>query len=74
MELEGLKESLMFLERHGIAAQIVNDTHTQVKHFLRKEKQSIKHRFDVWPMAKGTSEQHVSATSQFPLLNLDTHS
>ncbi|KAH9366771.1 hypothetical protein HPB48_012458 [Haemaphysalis longicornis] len=57
MELEGLKRSLMFLEDHGVAVElIVTDRHAQIKCLLRKEKQSIRHEFDVWHVAKGTSE------------------
>lgn len=57
MELEGLKRSLTFLEDHGIAVElIVTDRHAQIKCFLRKEKQSIRHEFDVWHVAKGAYE------------------
>lgn len=60
MELEGLKRSLMFLEDHGVAVElIVTDRHAQIKCLLRKEKQSIRHEFDVWHVAKGTSEEFV---------------
>ncbi|KAH9366775.1 hypothetical protein HPB48_009596 [Haemaphysalis longicornis] len=53
MELEGLKRSLMFLEDHGVAVElIVTDRHAQIKCLLRKEKQSIRHEFDVWHVAK----------------------
>ncbi|XP_077564701.1 uncharacterized protein LOC144180190 [Haemaphysalis longicornis] len=65
MELEGLKRSLMFLEDHGVAVElIVTDRHAQIKCFLRKEKQSIRHEFDVWHWAKGVSKKLHAAAKQ----------
>lgn len=53
MELEGLKRCLAFLERNGVeVAVLVTDRHVQIKCFLRREKSSTRHEFDVWHVAK----------------------
>ena len=55
MELEGLKRSLEWLteENNLTVSHLVTDRHSSVKKFLREEKPTIQHWFDVWHVAKG---------------------
>lgn len=55
MELKGLKCGLAFLEQNGVEVAVpVTDRHVQIKCYLRREKSSIRHEFDVWHAVKGT--------------------
>lgn len=61
MELEGLKRGLSFLEQNGVeVAVLVTDRHVQIKCYLRREKSSIRHEFDVWHVVKGTLQPLLS--------------
>ena len=56
MELEGLKRGLEFLEHNGQQVEgIITDRHVQIKKFLREEHPEMQHTFDVWHVAKGSS-------------------
>lgn len=54
MEKEGLVRSITALEEAGVKiGNIVTDRHPQIQKFLREEKPTIQHFFDVWHVAKG---------------------
>lgn len=54
MELEGLTNSLDFLEDNGvIPSTFTSDRHSSVKKYFKDNKPNITHLFDVWHVAKG---------------------
>ncbi|KAI0240741.1 hypothetical protein LSAT2_008479, partial [Lamellibrachia satsuma] len=54
MEPESLKRSLDHLERNKVnIGTIVTDRHRSIAKWLRDEKKSIKHYYDIWHIAKG---------------------
>jgi len=58
MEKEGLIRSLEFLESSGLSVDaIITDRHPQVQKYLRENKPSISHYYDVWHVAKGLSKK-----------------
>lgn len=59
MELEGLKRSMTFLRDYVNVASLVTDRHSMVKKYMRDEHPHKKHYFDVWHIAKGTSNFHL---------------
>ena len=54
MELTGLKRCLTFLQEKSMkVSSLTTDRHVQVKKYMRTEKPTIQHWFDVWHVAKG---------------------
>ena len=55
MELEGMKRALQWIteDKQLQIAEIVTDRHSSVKKYMREERPSIQHWFDVWHVAKG---------------------
>ncbi|XP_064469150.1 uncharacterized protein LOC135383732 [Ornithodoros turicata] len=54
MEREGLQRSLQYVFKQGMTVgMLVTERHNDVKSFMRKAHPSVKHRFDVWHVAKG---------------------
>lgn len=54
MELEGLMQSLEFLEDRGvITSSITTDWHSSVRKYLHQTRPHMVHWFDVWHVAKG---------------------
>lgn len=52
-ELDGLKRSLEFLESEGVQPSLlVTDRNPSAKKFMREERPDIKHKFDIWHVAK----------------------
>ncbi|XP_064482979.1 uncharacterized protein LOC135395819 [Ornithodoros turicata] len=61
MEVHGLQNCLAYLEAHDMVVDtIVTDRHTAIKSVLRELCPHIKHRFDVWHVAKGIKKKLVS--------------
>lgn len=57
MELEGLKRCLARLETEEIeVSHLVTDRQSQVKAYMKREQPQIVHMFDVWHVAKATSD------------------
>lgn len=55
MELLGLKHGLRDLELNNIQVHdLVTDRHVMIKLYMKKDRPSINHYFDVWHIAKGT--------------------
>ena len=58
MEKEGLIRSIQFLEDNGLSIDtIITDRHPQVQKYLRENKPSITHYYDIWHIAKGLSKK-----------------
>ena len=53
---KGLKRVLNFLHHHELSvAVIVTDRHKQINKWLRETHPEIKHYYDAWHVAKGTT-------------------
>lgn len=53
MEKEGLIQVLQFLQQHDLEIDtLVTDRHGQIQKFMREKYPEIKHRYDVWHVAK----------------------
>lgn len=54
MEVEGLERALNYLNVQGMSVDtLVTDRHSEAKAAMTKNHPDIKHRFDVWHVAKG---------------------
>ena len=60
MELEGLKHSQTGLvdDNDLIVSHLITDRHSSVKKYMRGEKPTIQHWFDVSHVAKGKTAKH----------------
>jgi hypothetical protein len=54
MELQGLQKSLQKVDKKKIKIQsFTTDRHSSVKKYMREQRPSVTHWFDVWHVAKG---------------------
>ena len=59
MEKEGLERVLNFLHLHELSVSvIVTDRHKQINKWLRETHPDIKHYYDAWHVAKGTTKNN----------------
>ncbi|XP_064482902.1 uncharacterized protein LOC135395739 [Ornithodoros turicata] len=64
MEREGLERALAFLNQQDVSiSMLVTDRHTEVKAFMKRTYSTIRHRFDVWHVAKGIKKKLVAAAA-----------
>ncbi|XP_064475667.1 uncharacterized protein LOC135389560 [Ornithodoros turicata] len=64
MEREGLERALTFLNQQDVSiSMLVTDRHTEVKAFMKRTYPTIRHRFDVWHVAKGIKKKLVAAAA-----------
>ncbi|XP_042147490.1 uncharacterized protein LOC8027075 [Ixodes scapularis] len=62
METEGMERSLNFLCAQDMTVDtLVTDRHSEGKASLKRNHPGIKHRFDVWHVAKGVNKKIVAA-------------
>ena len=54
MEHKGLVKALKFLDDNSVQVKtIVTDRHKQIAKYMREQKPSIDHCYDVWHVSKG---------------------
>ncbi|KAG0424546.1 hypothetical protein HPB47_028228 [Ixodes persulcatus] len=64
MEVEGLERALNYLKVQDMSVEVlVTDRHSEAKAAMKKNHPEIKHRFDVWHVAKGVKKK-VAAAAQ----------
>ena len=54
MENKGLVKALKFLADNSVQVKtFITDRHKQIARYMREQKPSIHHRYDVWHVSKG---------------------
>lgn len=60
MEREGLVRGLRFLEQHDVTTSVlVTDRHPGIRKWIRENRSSCLHLYDVWHVAKGKVITHM---------------
>ena len=55
MEHKGLVKVLKFLDDNSVQVKtLITDWHKQIAKYMREQKPSTDHRYDVWHVSKGT--------------------
>ena len=64
MEREGLFRSIQFMQQEGLEIEmLVTDRHVQIAKWMRENQPRIRHRYDVWHVAKSKLTANVGTSA-----------
>ena len=75
MEREGLFRSIKFMQQEGLEIEmLVTDRHVQIAKWMRENQPRIRHRYDVWHVAKSKLTANVGTKRLFVQNNQSSYS